>query len=412
MNKLKMAASALALSVAAAPALADDIKVGVISILEGAFAAQGQDGIRGAELAVMEFGGEIDGNAIEVIAMSSDASPDSAVNAARKLIEQDGVDLIVGPLSGSEGLALRDLSKSYPGVTFLNGSSAAQDTTLRDSSENFFRFGGDGAQWMVGVGDYAYNELGYESVAVIAEDYSFPYTQVLGFMAEFCEVGGKVPEKFWTPIGNKDYSSVVYSIPSDVDALFVALGGADAVNFLTQYSQAGGDKPIIGGSVTMDQSILDSKGPFKQLLIGAPAGTPTVGDYDGAEWVAFAADYAEAFPDGFSAPTIFAHHYYMSAKAAMLALDEVDGDLSNDQAAFREALNNLSFVNPTGGTMRLDENRNGIVDNFVTEVFEREDGSLGNRVVKVVSDVNQSLGQDPAAFLAAGPVSRDNPSCP
>ena len=98
MNKLKMAASALALSVAAAPALADDIKVGVISILEGAFAAQGQDGIRGAELAVMEFGGEIDGNAIEVIAMSSDASPDSAVNAARKLIEQDGVDLIVGPL--------------------------------------------------------------------------------------------------------------------------------------------------------------------------------------------------------------------------------------------------------------------------------------------------------------------------
>lgn len=412
MNKLKMAASALALSVAAAPALADDIKVGVISILEGAFAAQGQDGIRGAELAVMEFGGEIDGNAIEVIAMSSDASPDSAVNAARKLIEQDGVDLIVGPLSGSEGLALRDLSKSYPGVTFLNGSSAAQDTTLRDSSENFFRFGGDGAQWMVGVGDYAYNELGYESVAVIAEDYSFPYTQVLGFMAEFCEVGGKVPEKFWTPIGNKDYSSVVYSIPSDVDALFVALGGADAVNFLTQYSQAGGDKPIIGGSVTMDQSILDSKGPFKQLLIGAPAGTPTVGDYDGAEWVAFAADYAEAFPDGFSAPTIFAHHYYMSAKAAMLALDEVDGDLSNDQAAFREALNNLSFVTPTGGTMRLDENRNGIVDNFVTEVFEREDGSLGNRVVKVVSDVNQSLGQDPAAFLAAGPVSRDNPSCP
>ena len=412
MNKLKMAASALALSVAAAPALADDIKVGVISILEGAFAAQGQDGIRGAELAVMEFGGEIDGNAIEVIAMSSDASPDSAVNAARKLIEQDGVDLIVGPLSGSEGLALRDLSKSYPGVTFLNGSSAAQDTTLRDSSENFFRFGGDGAQWMVGVGDYAYNELGYESVAVIAEDYSFPYTQVLGFMAEFCEVGGKVPEKFWTPIGNKDYSSVVYSIPSDVDALFVALGGADAVNFLTQYSQAGGDKPIIGGSVTMDQSILDSKGPFKQLLIGAPAGTPTVGDYDGAEWVAFAADYAEAFPDGFSAPTIFAHHYYMSAKAAMLALDEVDGDLSNDQAAFREALNNLSFVTPTGGTMRLDENRNGIVDNFVTEVFEREDGSLGNRVVKVVSDVNQSLGQDPAAFLAAGPASRDNPSCP
>ncbi len=412
MNKLKMAASALALCAMAVPASAEDVKIGVISILEGAFAALGQDGIRGAELAVLEAGGEVDGNKIEVITMSSDASPDSAVNAARKLIEQDGVDIIVGPLSGSEGLALRDLSKSYPGVTFLNGSSAAQDTTLRDSSDNFYRFGGDGAQWMVGVGDYAFNDMGYKSVAVIAEDYSFPYTQVLGFMTEFCEAGGKVPEKFWTPIGNKDYSSVVYSIPQDVDALFVALGGADAVNFLTQYSQAGGDKPIIGGSITIDQSILDSKGPFKKLLVGAPAGTPTVGDYDGDEWKAFTASYTEAFPDGFSAPSIFAHHYYMSAKAAILALDEVDGDLSDDQAAFRAALNDLTFVTPTGGTMRLDKNRNGIVDNFVTEVYEREDGSLGNRVVKVVRDVNQLLGQDEEAFLASGPVSRDNPSCP
>lgn len=412
MNKLKMAASALALCAMAVPASAESVKVGVISILEGAFAALGQDGIRGAELAVLETGGMVDGNKIEVITMSSDASPDSAVNAARKLIEQDGVDLIVGPLSGGEGLALRDLSKSYPNVTFLNGSSAAQDTTLRNSSENFFRFGGDGAQWMVGVGSYAFNVMGYKSVAVVAEDYSFPYTQVLGFMSEYCEAGGKVPEKFWTPIGNKDYSSVVYSIPQDVDALFVALGGADAVNFLTQYSQAGGDKPIIGGSITIDQSILESKGPFKKLLVGAPAGTPTVSDFDGAEWKEFTASYTQAFPDGFSAPSLFAHHYYMSAKAAMLALDEVDGDLSDGHAAFRAALNDLTFTTPTGGTMRLDKNRNGIIDNFVTEVFEREDGSLGNRVVKVVRDVNQSLGQDEAVFLAAGPVSRDNPSCP
>ncbi|MBU2936376.1 MULTISPECIES: ABC transporter substrate-binding protein [Pacificibacter] len=410
MNKLKLAVSILALS--AASASAEDIKIGLISILEGNFAVSGTDAIRGAELAILDVEGSVDGNKIEMVSMSSDGSPDTAVAAARKLIEQDGVDIILGPLSGSEGLALRDLSKSYPNVTFINGSSAAQDTTLRQSSDNFFRFGGDGAQWMVGVGDYAFNDLGYKSVAVVAEDYSFPYTQVLGFMSEFCAAGGTVPEKFWTPIGNSDYSSVVYAIPQDVDAIFVALGGADAVNFLTQYDQAGGDKPIIGGSTTIDQSILESKGPFKKLLIGAPAGSPTVGDYDGAEWQAFVKAYTTNYPDAFSAPSIFAHHYYMAATAALLALDEVDGDLSNDHAAYREALTNLSFTVPTGGTMRLDANRNGIVDNFVTEVYEREDGTLGNRVIKVVRDVSQSLGQDPEAFLAMGPVSRDNPSCP
>lgn len=410
--KLKLVVSTLALCAGAGMASADDIKIGLISILEGNFAVSGSDAIKGAELAFNKVDHMVDGNKIELISMSSDGSPDTAVNAARKLIEQDGVDIILGPLSGSEGIALRDLSKSYPAVTFINGSSAAQDTTLRESSDNFFRFGGDGAQWMVGVGDYAFNELGYKSVAVVAEDYSFPYTQVLGFMSEFCSEGGTVPKKFWTPIGNKDYSSVVYAIPQDVDAIFVALGGADAVSFLTQYSQAGGDKPIIGSSVTIDQSILESKGPFKDLLIGAPAGTPTVGDYDGAEWQAFVQDYTTTFPDAFSSPTIFAHHYYMGATAAVLALDEVDGDLSNNQAAFRDALTNLTFVTPSGGTMRLDENRNGIVDNFVTEVYEREDGTLGNRVVKVVRDVNQSLGQDPETFLAAGAASRDNPSCP
>ncbi|MEP3332366.1 ABC transporter substrate-binding protein [Sedimentitalea sp.] len=412
MKKLKLAVSALALAASAGMASAEDIKIGLISILEGNFAVSGSDAIKGAELAFNEVDNMVDGHTIELISVSSDGSPDTAVNAARKLIEQDGVDIIIGPLSGSEGIALRDLSKSYSGITFINGSSAAQDTTLRESSENFFRFGGDGAQWMVGVGDYAFDELGYKSVAIVAEDYSFPYTQVLGFMSEFCSAGGTVPEKFWTPIGNKDYSSIVYAIPQDVDAIFVALGGADAVNFLTQYAQAGGDKPIIGSSVTIDQSILESKGPFRDLLIGAPAGTPTVGDYDDEEWQAFVADYAQTFPDAFSTPTIFAHHYYLAATAAILALDEVDGELSNDQAALREALTNLSFKTPSGGTMRLDENRNGIVDNFVTEVYEREDGTLGNRVVKVIRDVNQTLGQDAETFMAAGPVSRDNPSCP
>ena len=404
---------AVAIACLSQPILAaDKIKIGVISILEGAFASLGQDGIRGAELAFIEAGGKVAGMDVEIIVMSSDASPDSAVNAARKLIDHDNVDIIIGPLSGSEGIALRDLSKGNKGVTFVNGSSAAQDATFREGSDNFFRFGGDGAQWMAGVGTYAFEELGYKKVAIVAEDYSFPYTQVLGFMSEYCAAGGRVPKKFWTPIGTKDYSSVVYSIPDDVDAIFVALGGADAVNFLTQYDQAGGDKPIIGGTITIDQSILDSKGPFKKLLIGAPAGTPTVSDYDGKEWKEFTASYLSNFPEGLTSPTIFAHHYYMAGKAVLLALAEVDGDLSNQHKSLRASLSNLEFVTPTGGTMRLDENRNGIIDNFVTEVYEREDGSLGNRVLKLVSNVNQTMGQDPTTFRAIGKVSRENPSCP
>ena len=53
------------------------------------------------------------------------------------------------------------------------------------------------------------DEEGYKKVMVIAEDYAFPYSQVQGFMTEYCGAGGKVPVKAWVPLGGKDYSSVI-----------------------------------------------------------------------------------------------------------------------------------------------------------------------------------------------------------
>src|SRR3546814_8080776 len=77
---------------------------------------------------------------------------------------------------------------------------------------------------------------------IMAEDYGLPYSQVQGFMSGCCKAGGRVPKKAWVPVGNKDFSSVIASIPEDVDSLLVVLAGADAVNFMRQYEQAGGDK--------------------------------------------------------------------------------------------------------------------------------------------------------------------------
>ena len=268
---------ALLSGVALAPqwARADDsIKVGLLATLEGPFTVLGQDGVRGAELAFKEANYTAGGKKIEVVKGSSDASPDSAVKAARKLVEQDGVKILLGPLSGDEGLAVKDYAKTQPNVTFINGTSAAQDTTLRDPAPNFFRFTTDGAQWMAGLGEYAYKDKGYRTVVTVAEDYSFPYTQVFGFMADFCKAGGHVPKKFWVPIGNKDFSSVIAAIPDKVDAIYVALGGADGVNFLTQYQQAGGTAPLIGGSITVDQTVLGTQGKQRDYVIGTPVGRP------------------------------------------------------------------------------------------------------------------------------------------
>ena len=413
---MKMSRVALALlsGVALAPqwARADDtIKVGLLATLEGPFTVLGQDGVRGAELAFKEANYTAGGKKIEVVKGSSDASPDSAVKAARKLVEQDGVKILVGPLSGDEGLAVKDYAKTQPNVTFINGTSAAQDTTLRDPAPNFFRFTTDGAQWMAGLGEYAYKDKGYRTVVTVAEDYSFPYTQVFGFMADFCKAGGHVPKKFWVPIGNKDFSSVIAAIPDKVDAIYVALGGADGVNFLTQYQQAGGTAPLIGGSITVDQTVLGTQGKQRDYVIGTPSAGPIADNAEGPAWKKFVDDYKAAYKDGFPSPSLFAQGYYIETKALLAALDKVNGDVSGDQAKLRDALTHLALDTPTG-KVTLDKNRQAVADNYLTEVAKADDGHLYNKVVKVIPAVNQTLGIPEADFMKLGVANRDNPSCP
>ena len=386
------------------------VKIGLLATLEGPFAAGGADGMRGAELAIKERKGVVAGRKIELIKASSDAKPDVAVNATRKLVEQDKVDIMVGPLSGGEGIAVKEYSKTQPNITFINGSSGAQATTLVNPSPNFFRFNTEGAQWMVGLGKAALDK-GYKRVMVIAEDYAFPYSQVQGFMSEYCKLGGKVPVKAWVPLGGKDYASVIARIPKDVDALVVVLGGADAVNFLNQYEAAGGDKPILGGSITVSQDILNYKGKRRDSLVGTIAGAPVAESFDGADWKKFVAEYQKAYPvkdGGYPSPSLFAFVYYVNMKAALEGLAAVNGDLSDGQKKYREALSKLVLKTPTG-EVRLDANRQAIGTSFVTEVAKNDKGELYNKVLRKVDNVDQMLGMKKEEFKIG---SRDEPNCP
>jgi len=402
-----LAAWAVAAPLGTAVAQQPPVKIGVLATLEGPFAAGGADGMRGAELAIRERNGMVAGRKIEMIKASSDAKPDVAVNAARKLIEQDKVDILVGPLSGGEGIAVKDYSKTQPNNTFINGSSGAQATTLTNPSTNFFRFNTDGAQWMVGLGEEALKR-GYKRVMIIAEDYAFPYSQVQGFMTEYCAKGGKVPIKAWVPLGGKDYSSVIARIPKDIDALVVILGGADAVNFLNQYEAAGGDKPMLGGSITVAQDVLNYRGKRRESLVGTLSAGPIADSIDTPEFKAFVASYKKNFPDGYPSPGLFALNYYINMKAALDALEAVKGDLSGGQAKYRETLAKMTVKTPVGD-IRLDENRQAIGTTFVTEVVRDDKGGLYQKVVRAIPNVNQMLGQKPADFQIG---SRDVPNCP
>src|ERR1700710_2415595 len=96
------------------------LKIGLLATLEGPFAAPGQDGMRGADLALKQKNGMAGGKKIEYVKASSDATPDKAVAATRKLVEQDKTPIVIGPLSGDEGIAVKNYAKTQPNTTFAH----------------------------------------------------------------------------------------------------------------------------------------------------------------------------------------------------------------------------------------------------------------------------------------------------
>jgi ABC-type branched-subunit amino acid transport system substrate-binding protein len=309
----------------AAASAQETIRIGILVALEGAFAAGGQDGVRNVELALRQVNNMAGGKKIETVVAPTDTTPDTAVRMARKLIEQDRVDIIIGPLSGSEGIAIRDYAKTVPGKTIINGISGALETTWVNPAPNFFRFNLDGNQWGAGLGTYVVRTKGWKRVAAVVADYSFGYTNFMGFAVDFCRAGGVLAERLFVPLGSSDYAGVIAKLPDNVDAIYLGVGGTDAINFLNQYQQAGTKINLIGGTIMADQTVLTSRGRAKEALVGTPTSGPLANDNPAPEWQAYVKAYQDGFPATarFPTPSLFGVGYYKATLAAIAGLNEV-----------------------------------------------------------------------------------------
>jgi branched-chain amino acid transport system substrate-binding protein len=399
----------------------EPIKIGHLSTCEGPFAVFYDATTAGAMLPFIQrgakaagekgsagvTGAEIAGRPVEFAWGCSDASPDKAVDEARRLVEEENVDILIGPLSGSEGIAVANYAKEQPSVTFLNGSSAAQDTTLKVQADNFFRWGGDGAQWMAGLGDYAYEELGWRTAVIIGDDYDFPYTQAAGFVAEFCALGGQVVQRLWPPLGEEDYSSYIAQI-KDADGFLMNVTGTGTLAFVRQYGELRGNlaDKIVASTVSVDPNVLKELG---DRVVGVVTAGPVAADSDDPKFQEYLAAMKEAYPKAL-AGSLFDVLYYDAMEATILALEQVEGDLSDDHAKFREALAGLQLDAPNGDTA-LDEYRNSVAPNYVFQVVADKtgDGVPDVETLKEIPDVDQTF----AGFFSPETPSPDrtNPEC-
>ena len=109
----------------------DTIDIGFISAFTGVFSSFGKMQKEGAELALDEYNYEVAGKKINVIYEDDQLDNEQAVTKAKKLVEQDDVDVLTGLVSGDEGLTVGDYMKDK-GIPVVPMYSASEDMTMRE----------------------------------------------------------------------------------------------------------------------------------------------------------------------------------------------------------------------------------------------------------------------------------------
>jgi len=331
-------------------------------------------------------------------------------------MEQLKADVMIGPLSGDESIAVANYAKQHPTKTIVDGSAGAQDATLKVRAPNFFHFNGDGAMWNAGLGDLAKNKLKWKTAAVVADDYSFAWTSAAGFIAEFCAVGGKVTKRVFPPLNTTDYSSYAQQMPTNVDGTFVAVGGAGLIPFLKAYEQAHGP---INGKKFIGNLFWGTPGQFEQLstrVTGAYVGgagtagdlaTPAAKHYASGiigKWFKTIPPFGAAAPQ---AASTFTFGFYINTWGLIKGLQAVKGDISGGQKKLQAAIRKVTL--PTAyGPIHLDENNMGVIPVYYQQLYTKG-GKLAVKTVGYIPNVDQTFG---GTFSPKTPApGRSNPKC-
>jgi branched-chain amino acid transport system substrate-binding protein len=224
--------------------------------------------------------------------------------------------------------------------------------------------------------------------------------------------------RIFPPLNTTDYSSYVAQIPKTFDGLFSAVGGSGLPPFMKQLIQARGKIPAkkLAGNIFF---------PIPQIL--AAVGSPLVGatfaqstneDTKSPNAAAYIAALGQAYPNipmegslAKTASSVFTVNYYLAMWALSKAMDQVNGDLSNGQAALHAALAKTAIPDGPYGPVTLDQNRQAISTNYVGVITPPAPGQKvpGIKTILTVPNVSQAFG---GTFTATTPApGRTAPAC-
>ncbi|HEU4749831.1 MAG TPA: ABC transporter substrate-binding protein [Acidimicrobiia bacterium] len=318
---------------------ADPIKIGIIADLTGPFTTYGTSLSRSAQLAINEINedGGIDGRQIEVIVEDIQTDVTATVDKARKLVEGDNVDLVMGPI----GSAANDAA--YETVVVEGGKLLFYTETYEGGkcNELYFSFGAVPAQQIRPLIPILQDAYGPNAM-LFGADYVWPRRSFEIAKPIIDEGGGTVVSELYLPLVADDFSELVQEVrdqqPDYIFSLYPAVWGAA----LKALDDAGLLDGVGVGTIFLGDP--DYVG-IADLAEGSYTALPFFTVADGAGVQPFLDAYGAEFGAG-EVPSggegVGAYNAVYLYKAAVEAAD------STDPAAVAEALVGLSFDGPTG----------------------------------------------------------------
>jgi branched-chain amino acid transport system substrate-binding protein len=379
------------------------IRIGLMAPQTGVVAAGGREIIDGFTLFWETVGNQAGGRKVEIIVEDDASNPDTALQKARRLVEQAKADLLFGNLLANTGLAVANYVKGN-GTPYFIPVIAADDLTQRARIKNVIRAGGYSAsQFSRPLADWALKQ-GYKKVAMISQDYTFGHEQCGGFAQTFSEGGGTILGQFWHPLNTSDFSPYLGQIAAlKPDVVFAMETGADSTRLIQQYASFGlkGQIPLLGAQNATDQSVIRTIGAECEGIVTSAHFA------EGADLPATQA-FVKTYSDKFGkVPSLYAFSHYVGAMWVAKAINSINGKVEDRDNFLDTVLKTDLPDSPLGKPVRFDEYGNPIYDVFIRKTVKNKDGKHWNVPVETYPQVSQFWKYDPVTYMKQPSYSRD-----
>ncbi|MEP6721286.1 MAG: ABC transporter substrate-binding protein [Variovorax sp.] len=215
----------------------DMVRIGLMGDLSGPYSGNGGPGsVLAAKMAIEDFGGKVNGKTVELVTVDDQNKPDVGLNAARKWLETDKVDTIVGGSASSIALGVQTLMKEKQ-KPYLIAGTVSSDLTGKACSPMGVQFLVDtyslpkaGVQLLV--------NKGIKTFYFVTVDYAFG-AALQAEATRFIEAsGGKVVGAVKHPLGATDFSSYLLQAQSSgAKAIVILNASLDLSNSLKQAAE-------------------------------------------------------------------------------------------------------------------------------------------------------------------------------